>query len=166
MITINQHSDIGYLVSLNGTVLPLRPIQVDKDIQKNGVKYRKGEILYIHDQIIRYYILRGFIKDSEYLLQETPFRLFCGLSNVGITVMIRAMHQFQVFMTDRVTKREYQSISTIQTELQEPIKNIARPYFNGIDYKIETFPDLKTAIHVINTRYKEEKGGKTKKYGI
>ena len=62
MIATNYNTDIGYLVSLNGNILPIRPIQVDKNIQKNGIKYRKGEILYIHDQIIRYYILKGFIK--------------------------------------------------------------------------------------------------------
>ena len=64
MIATNYNTDIGYLVSLNGNILPIRPIQVDKNIQKNGIKYRKGEILYIHDQIIRYYILKGFIKNS------------------------------------------------------------------------------------------------------
>lgn len=162
MIAFNYNTDIGYLISFNGNILPIRPIQVDKDIQKNGVKYHKGETLYIHDQIIRYYILKGFIKNSEHLLQEPAFRLFCGLSNSGITVMIRAMHQFQVFVTDRITKQEYQSISTIQTNLKEPLQNIARPHFNGTDYEIETFPNLKNAVHVLNTRYREQKGGKKK----
>ncbi len=162
MIAVNRDTDIGYLVALNGAILPIRPIQVDKDIQKNGIKYRKGEILYIHDQIVRYYILKGFIKKSEHLLQEPSFRLFCGLSNSGITVIIRAMNQLQAFLTDCVTKQEYQSISAIQSQLKEPLQNIARPHFDGTDYEIETFPNLRNAIHVINTRYKEEKGGKKK----
>ena len=162
MIAFNYNTDIGYLISFNGNILPIRPIQVDKDIQKNGVKYHKGETLYIHDQIIRYYILKGFIKNSEHLLQESAFHLFCGLSNSGITVMIRTMHQFQVFLTDCITKQMYQSISTIKNQLKEPLQNIVHSYFNGTDYEIETFSNLKSAVHVLNTRYREQKGGKKK----
>lgn len=72
------------------------------------------------------------------------------------------MNQLQAFLTDCVTKQEYQSISAIQSQLKEPLQNIARPHFDGTDYEIETFPNLRNAIHVINTRYKEEKGGKKK----
>lgn len=73
MIAVNRDTDIGYLVALNGAILPIRPIQVDKDIQKNGIKYRKGEILYIHDQIVRYYILKGFIKKANIYYKNHHF---------------------------------------------------------------------------------------------
>ena len=162
MIAFNYNTDIGYLISFNGNILPIRPIQVDKDIQKNGVKYHKGETLYIHDQIIRYYILKGFIKNSEHLLQESAFHLFCGLSNSGITVMIRTMHQFQVFCNRLYYKTNVSIYFYNKNKLKEPLQNIVHSYFNGTDYEIETFPNLKSAVHVLNTRYREQKGGKKK----
>ena len=47
MASINQRLDIGYLVSLKGTILPIRPIQVDQNINRKGIKYKNGKILYI-----------------------------------------------------------------------------------------------------------------------
>lgn len=40
METINREQDIGYLVSFNGTILPIRPIRVKEKIGKNGVQYQ------------------------------------------------------------------------------------------------------------------------------
>ena len=36
MVSINRDTDIGYLVSMNGTILPIRPIQVDKTMNRKG----------------------------------------------------------------------------------------------------------------------------------
>lgn len=162
MVSINRDTDIGYLVSMNGTILPIRPIQVDKTMNRKGNKYKAGQMLYIHDQIIRYYIQRGVIKHADHLVQQSPFQLFCGLTDLGIMVMIRAMHEFNIFLTDHVTRKEYEAICHIQSELNEPMKNIARPYYNGDTYETEVFHDLKTAIQTVNTRYKQEKEEKRK----
>ena len=157
MASINQRLDIGYLFSLKGTILPIRPIQVDQNINRKGIKYKKGKILYIHDEIIRYYILKGYIKNAEHLLNASPFQLFCGLSDLKLTVMIRAMHQFQVFLPEYITKNLADTIQNIELQLNESIRAIARAHQIDDHYETETFPDFKTAIKTINAAYQQKK---------
>lgn len=162
METINREQDIGYLVSFNGTILPIRPIRVKEKIGRNGVQYQAGELLYIHDQIIKYYILKGYIKNADHLLPLSRFELSCAVSDLGITVMIRAMHEFSLYLTDHITRKEYDAICQIQSKLNEPLKANARAHLEDDRYTVEEFPDFKTAVRVLKSRYQRIKGGKRK----
>lgn len=162
MERISKENDIGYLVSKSGTILPIRPLQIRNDINKKGVSYSKGKKLYIHNEILEYYIVEDYIKQADHLLNHNSFELFCGIADLGLTLIIRTMHELNFFLPDHITRKEYEAITKIQTELKEPIRGIARPFVLDDYYEVETFSDLKTAVKTINTRYKEKQEGKKK----
>lgn len=162
MKKIDKEMDLGYPISSSGTVLPIRPLEIQENITRKGLSYSKGKKLYIHNEILKYYIAKNYIKNAEHLLQYNSFDLFCGITDLNLTLIIRAMHELNIFLPDHITRKEYEAITDIQTELDESIKGIARPFILDGQYEVETFSDLKTAIKTINTRYKEKKEGKKK----
>ena len=100
---------------------------------------------------------KGYIKNEEHLLNASPFQLFCGLSDLKLTVMIRAMHQFQVFLPEYITQNLADTIQNIELQLNESIRAIARAHQIDDHYETETFPDFKTAIKTINAAYQQQK---------
>lgn len=162
MERINKEIDLGYLISSSGTILPIRPLEIKKSINKKGFSYSKGKKLYIHNEILKYYIIENYIKQADHLLQCNSFNLFCGITDLNLTLIIRTMHELNIFLPDHITRKEYEAIAKIQIELKEPIRGIARPFILDDRYEVETFSDLKTAVKTINTRYKEKQEGKKK----
>ena len=163
MERFNRASNLGYLISKNGTILPIRPLEITSKTNKKGRSYKKGEKLYIHGDILKYYIVEDYIKRADHLLNADKFLdLYCGITDLNLTLIIRAMHELNFFLPDHVSKQEYDAMMKVLVELKEPVKGVGRPFIVDGHYEIETFPDLKTAIKTINTRYKEKKSGKVK----
>lgn len=61
MEEVNKGLDLGYIISSSGTILPIRSLEINKTIARNGIKYKKGDKLYIHNEIIKYYIAMEYI---------------------------------------------------------------------------------------------------------
>ena len=54
MKKIDKEMDLGYLISSSGTVLPIRPLEIQENITRKRLSYSKGKKLYIHNEILKY----------------------------------------------------------------------------------------------------------------
>lgn len=155
MKIINKEMDLGYIISSHGTIVPIKPLLVNHKLIKRSKYKPESNILFIHNEIVKYYIAVNSIKNAEDLLDREQFQLYCGLTKLNLVIMIRSLNKFYMFIPDHITKKQYDSINGIVDELKEDIKEIGDPYLVDGSYSVEFFNDLKIAVKTLNRRYKE-----------
>lgn len=157
---INKERDIGYIFK-GGNAIPIKPMSVDCSlIRDHRYKEKEGTKLYIHDEIIKYYLATNVIKVNDDLYQYYQTYLYEALNNRGFTIVIRANHQLVIFLANRISREDYYSIRKTITELNEPVQGIGYLSIVNDNINCEQFTDLESGIKTVNKRYKNERENK------
>lgn len=159
---INKNSDIGYIFKGNN-FLPIRPLEVNQDLIKDpNYQVKHGTKLFIHGEILKYYLATNTIKVSDNLQKYERSYLYAALNDLGFSIILRANHKMIVFLGNHVSKGIYQNMTNVINTLDEPITGIGNLSIGDNGINSEQFPNIKTGIKILNTRYKQEKEQKTR----